>query len=321
MCEGAACPDDAGVGVADEAEQFHETLPHRGALVCGQHREQVQQAPERVVHVPAGEVEVRDAERGIHVGRVVRRGAARILERHVLHALQQPHLAETGAGILVARVLRERLLVRADRARVVARLDRVVGLGVQGRQRRLLGGGDGLAVADRKRPGHAVLRGQLQQLGEDLAHLLFRHGTGEQRHRLTGHERDDHRDRLRAEAGGQLRVGVDVDLGEQHAAGELQHDLLQHGAQLLAGAAPFRPEVDDHRDGPRQFEHVAERLIGDVDDEARDRQRLAGRSRCSRRGRRAAAQGGEVDGAAQRRAQVRVAHFFLFTFAERMSDA
>ena len=70
-------------------------------------------------------------------------------------------------------------------------------------------------------------------------------------------ERDDHRDRLRTEALGELRVGVDVDLREDDLAGELGHDLLEDGAELFARTAPLRPQVDHDRDAARQLQHLS----------------------------------------------------------------
>ena len=137
--------------------------------------------------MPAGEIEIRDRQLRGDVGRGRGRRGARRLQVGALHAIEQSHLSETGACIGVTGILRESLLVGRDRARVVARLDRVVRLGVQRGQRRLLdlcGFALGGISGDLDRAGHAVLCGQLQQLCEDLAHLLLGHRPGEQRHRL-----------------------------------------------------------------------------------------------------------------------------------------
>ena len=136
--EPAARADDARVGVADQREQLEQSLAHRSALVGGKQREQVEQAIERVVDVAAGEVEVGDEQLRVDVGGRGRGGGTRRLQVGALHAVEQSHLSETGAGVGVARVLGESLLVGGDRARVVARLDRVERLGVQRRQRRLV---------------------------------------------------------------------------------------------------------------------------------------------------------------------------------------
>ena len=208
------------------------------------------------------------------------------LEVGILNAVQQAHLTEAGLRFGVLRVLRERLLVRRDGPRVVAGLDGVVRLGVQRRQRRLGGLLVGLLGRLNVEPaGHAVLRGELQQLREHLAHLLLGNRAGEQRHRLPAEERDHHRDGLGAESLRKLRVGVDVDLRQDEPAVELRDDLLEDGAELLARPAPLRPEVDDDRDGARQFEHLPEGLIGDVHHERRDaahgRAVFGGRGGCS----------------------------------------
>ncbi len=187
----------------------------------GKRGEQLQQAIERVVDVAAGEIEVRDHELRVDVGGAGGGGGAGLLQIGALHAVEQTHLSETGSGVGIPRVLREGLLVRGDRARVVARLDRVERLGVQRRQRQA----PRARLARRQWPrrdldgaGHAVLRGQLQQLREDLANLLLGNGAGEQRNRLAADERDDHGDRLRAERLGELGVRIDVDPCEHEAS-------------------------------------------------------------------------------------------------------
>ena len=107
------------------------------------------------------------------------------------------------------------------------------------------------------------------------------HRAGEQRHGLAAHEGDDHRDRLGAEALRELRVGIDIHLGEHEAPAELEDDLLEDRAQLLARPAPFGPQVDDDRNGARELEHLAERGVRDVQHERGDgcRGRAAARAR------------------------------------------
>ena len=85
---------------------------------------------------------------------------------------------------------------------------------------------------------------QLLDEGLDLA-------LGQRAHeavdRLALLEGDDGGDRLDAELAGDLRMLVDVHLDQLDLAlGALDH-LLDHRGQLLAGAAPGRPEIDQHR--------------------------------------------------------------------------
>ena len=131
-------------------------------------------------------------------------------------------------------------------------------------------------------------------------------------------ERDDHRDRLRAEGLRELRVRVDVDLGEHEAAAGLGDDLLEHGRELLARPAPLGPQVDDDRDGARELEHLRERLVGDIHDERREHSAgaPAAASGAGAAGRLRSA--GQVDGAAQGGAESGIGH--LITFASRMSE-
>ena len=108
----------ARVGVADEREQLEQALAHR-------RRARPTAAP-RTGRAGARTRRRRGRRRGR--GRRPRtarrrpcgcggRGCARVLQVDALHAIEQAHLAETGAGVVVARVLREGLLVGGDRAR------------------------------------------------------------------------------------------------------------------------------------------------------------------------------------------------------------
>src|SRR5690606_7544353 len=102
---------------ADESEQFDEALPHGGALIGRQRCEEIEQSPERVVHMTTGDVEVGDGELRLHVERCSSCRGSRLLKIEALHAVEQPHLAESRASVLVTRVLRERLLVSGDSRR------------------------------------------------------------------------------------------------------------------------------------------------------------------------------------------------------------
>ena len=60
-------------------------------------------------------------------------------------------------------------------------------------------------------------------------------------------EEDQGRNALDAELPLRLRVVVDVELGDLEATRILLCDLLEHGGDHAAGAAPFGPEVDQDR--------------------------------------------------------------------------
>ncbi len=68
-------------------------------------------------------------------------------------------------------------------------------------------------------------------------------------------------------AAGELLVGVGVELGEVDLVLALGHELLEHGRELSAGAAPFGPEVDDDGTLVRAVDDVLlERRLGGVED-------------------------------------------------------
>src|SRR5215211_7796921 len=82
-------------------------------------------------------------------------------------------------------------------------------------------------------------------------------------------ERLDGRDSLNAEGGGEARVGVGVELGQDDLAVAGVHAALEQRCELAAGSAPLGPEVDDDGDvlGPLDDLRL-EALLGDVDDHA-----------------------------------------------------
>ena len=82
---------------------------------------------------------------------------------------------------------------------------------------------------------------------DELLDLAFRHRADEAVDRAAVLEGIDRRDRLDAHLLRQLLVLVDVDLDQPHRALGVAHRLFQRRAELLAGAAPRRPEIDDHR--------------------------------------------------------------------------
>jgi hypothetical protein len=168
---------------------------------------------------------------------------------------------------------RDGLLVGADGGRVVALIDRVVGLLVQRGQRRLLrGGGCGIRVAragahDRDLSRDTALGGGLENLLEHLAHLGFGDGALEQLQRAPADDGRDRRNGLRLERLRQLGVLVDIYLDEHEPATEFGDEFVEDGRQLLARLAPLGPQVDDDGNLSRQVEELGEVLIGSVEDE------------------------------------------------------
>ena len=75
-------------------------------------------------------------------------------------------------------------------------------------------------------------------------------------------QRIDGRDRLDAELGGDELLLVDIDLDQLDAAvGIIGGDLLEHRRQLLAGPAPFRPEIEDDERGHARLDDVAPEFL------------------------------------------------------------
>src|SRR5213076_1355244 len=60
-------------------------------------------------------------------------------------------------------------------------------------------------------------------------------------------EEDHRRDRANAESSGRDRIGINVKLGDLHFFALLVRDLFEYRSDHPTGAAPGRPEVDEHR--------------------------------------------------------------------------
>src|SRR5262249_18752260 len=78
-------------------------------------------------------------------------------------------------------------------------------------------------------------------------------------------EEDEGRNAAHVEALRCLGVLVDVELHDRELVAVLLGDVVQHGGDRLAGTAPLRPEVDEHRAGCLQ--HILlETGVADVRD-------------------------------------------------------
>ena len=104
---------------------------------------------------------------------------------------------------------------------------------------------------------HAL--GELVDEGVDLA---LRHRAHETVGGLAAHERDHGRDRLNAHLAGNGRMLVDVHLDQLDLALGGANRLFQHRRELAAGAAPGRPEVDQHRLALRFLDDVLDEGLG-----------------------------------------------------------
>jgi hypothetical protein len=102
-------------------------------------------------------------------------------------------------------------------------------------------------------PVIATHAGQLLDESGDLGGRLRAH---EGIDRLAAGEGEDRRDRLDPQLGGDLLILVDIDLDQPDRATAGLNRLLQQRGKLLAGTAPGRPEVDDHRRLARGLDHV-----------------------------------------------------------------
>jgi hypothetical protein len=101
------------------------------------------------------------------------------------------------------------------------------------------------------------LGGVGNQAVEERAHEVLRLRAHELRDGVAVDESDHVGDRLEAEGGDQLRIGVGVHVDELEAPAVFALELFEHRRERLARAAPRRPEVHQHGDFHRAFDHIA----------------------------------------------------------------
>ena len=78
---------------------------------------------------------------------------------------------------------------------------------------------------------------------------------------------ENRRDGPDPELAGHVGIAVDIDLGQHELAAILMGQLLEDRAEHPAGAAPWRPEIDDNGDGRGSLEDLSNKgLRSHVDD-------------------------------------------------------
>ena len=118
-------------------------------------------------------------------------------------------------------------------------------------------------VDERRDLGFGLLRLALdrklrQQLIEDSRELALRPGGSQIGDELALEQGIDGGDGLDAKLGGDGLVRVDIDLDQRHALRRIiGGDLFEDRGQLLAGPAPFGPEIEDDQPGHRRLDDVA----------------------------------------------------------------
>jgi uncharacterized membrane protein (GlpM family) len=122
--------------------------------------------------------------------------------------------------------------------------------------------GAGWPARRETRPARQAIRGRGS--GNPARQLALRRCAGLLGRQLAALEHHQHRNRLDTELGRDLRILVDIDLGDLDLAGHLRRDLIESRGDHAARTAPFGPEIDDHR--LRRIENVGfERSVRDLD--------------------------------------------------------
>src|SRR5688572_5253748 len=107
-----------------------------------------------------------------------------------------------------------------------------------------------------------IARGIDRETRYKLTQLTFGQRPHEAIHRLAVHKSEHGWNRLYAHLGGELLIFVDVYLDQANSAFFFVDDLFQHWSKLLAGSAPGRPEVDQHRRLTGSLDHVSHEVLG-----------------------------------------------------------
>src|SRR5882757_6568484 len=99
----------------------------------------------------------------------------------------------------------------------------------------------------------SINRSGSDRSGDPLLQLRLRRGADLARGHLAALEDHQSRDRHHAVFRGRLRALVDVELHDLDLVAHRAGNLVERGGDHAAGAAPFGPEIDDHR--PGRVEH------------------------------------------------------------------
>ena len=123
-------------------------------------------------------------------------------------------------------------------------------------------GSSGAASATASTSGAAGAAGLDAVVLEELAHLAFRQRAGEAVDDLAVLDQEHGRDRADLERRAELRLLVDIDLGQLERAVVVGGEFLQDRAELLARPAPLGPEIDQHRGLHRFLQHFGLEAVG-----------------------------------------------------------
>jgi hypothetical protein len=83
---------------------------------------------------------------------------------------------------------------------------------------------------------------------EPSSHLAARDEAGLLKDGLAVPKHNEVRDALHAKTCRQFRVALGIDFQNESASGHLVRQRFYFGRGHAAGTAPFRPEIDEHRD-------------------------------------------------------------------------
>ena len=230
-------------GAVVHGVQRHGEVDARG-VVIGVHREAAFELAQLLARQAAfhGQLQGR-ADRG-DLGMVLDLGGGLVdhFLRLVLGLERHEHAREAGAGLGVLGLGFHQGGEELGGAGMVAGLDGGLGLGQQ------IGGGH-------------LAAGHLQQVLDELLDLALGQRALEQVRDLALHEADHGGHGLQRQAHlrelrDQLLVLVDVDLHQPHPPAGGAHHLLDRRRQRLAGAAPGRPEIDQHGHFAAGLHHI-----------------------------------------------------------------
>ena len=248
-----------GIGRVHRLEEFEDPHAQAFPVLTRRGADETDQPAEGLAGVTGDDLGVRRGEGLVDVLRVGVGGRDGVLAAIERAALEHRRGGPGSGRLVVLRVRGEQLVVLGDRRGVVTGRHGLVGL----HEPRV---GSGVRVRDRGDAArNAVGDGRVEHLPEDGAHLLLIGRALEERRDLTADDRHDGRDGLNLEGLGDARLGVDVDRGQQPAAGVVVGDPGQGRLQLLTSRVGARQERDHHRVVHRLLQHRVQLGLGDLD--------------------------------------------------------
>ncbi len=254
--------------VAGHDKELEESRSGHTSVVAGGRADALDEPVERARPVSLENIEVSSHQCRLHIQRGLGSSSARLNRVDMFRAAVQAHHGQTGLSIGIRWIRVEHGPIGGLCGVPVTRFDGFE-RGFESRIDRGLDRSGLVGITLNERSRHPLLSSDGEQLLKDLADLRLRVGTLEQGYRLALDHCEHRRDRLHLEGRRDLRIRIDINLGKNPSTTVFNREGLEDRRELLAWAAPLRPQVKHDGHGHRLVDDVGlEGGLRHIDDDA-----------------------------------------------------